>query len=200
MRGLYAFLSARTERKELLLGVRPPQRDTSLTLQGDYGRFNELILKEKQASDYFLLVGPPGTGKTSCALRYMVEEALTDPKTSLLLLSYTNRAVDEICGMLVDSGIAEEHPFIRIGNELSCDKRFVPYLLKHSLADCPKLTDIRQKIAQTRIFVGTTTAINNRLHLFNLKQFEMAIIDEASQILEPDLIGFLSARHDRSRK
>ena len=198
MRGLYAFLSARTERKELLLGVRPPQRDTSLTLQGDYGRFNELILKEKQASDYFLLVGPPGTGKTSCALRYMVEEALTDPKTSLLLLSYTNRAVDEICGMLVDSGIAEEHPFIRIGNELSCDKRFVPYLLKHSLADCPKLTDIRQKIAQTRIFVGTTTAINNRLHLFNLKQFEMAIIDEASQILEPDLIGILSARHDRS--
>ena len=56
MRGLYAFLSARTERKELLLGVRPPQRDTLLTLQGDYGRFNELILKEKQASDYFLPV------------------------------------------------------------------------------------------------------------------------------------------------
>lgn len=70
--------------------------------------------------------------------------------------------------------------------------------MKNSLADCPKLTDIQQKIAHTRIFTGTTTAINSRLHLFNLKHFTLAIIDEASQILEPDLVGILSARHDRN--
>lgn len=196
-RGLYAFLSAQADRKELLLGVRPPAQLEGVKLNGDYGRFNELILKEKQAKDYFLLVGPPGTGKTSCALRFMVEEALSEPDTSILLLSYTNRAVDEICAMLTDSGIAERTPFIRIGNELSCDKRFVPYLLKYSLDDCPKLTDIQQKMARTRIFVGTTTAINNRLNLFTLKHFQLAIIDEASQILEPDLIGILSARHQQ---
>lgn len=196
-RGLYAFLSAQADRKELLLGVRPPAQVENVKLNGDYGRFNELILKEKQAKDYFLLVGPPGTGKTSCALRFMVEEALSEPDTSILLLSYTNRAVDEICAMLTDSGIAERTPFIRIGNELSCDKRFVPYLLKYSLDDCPKLTDIQQKMARTRIFVGTTTAINNRLNLFTLKHFQLAIIDEASQILEPDLIGILSARHQQ---
>lgn len=195
MRGLYAFLAARTDRKELLLGVRSPSRNLELRLNGSYGRFDELILKEKQASDYFLLVGPPGTGKTSCALRYMVEEALTEPDTSILLLSYTNRAVDEICHMLVSSGIAARTPFIRIGNELSCDTRYVPYLLKRSLDDCPKLKDIRQRILETRIFVGTTTAINNRLNLFSLKPFSLAIIDEASQILEPDLIGILSARY-----
>ena len=196
-RGLYAFLSAQADRKELLLGVRTPAQLESVKLNGDYGRFNELILKEKQAKDYFLLVGPPGTGKTSCALRFMVEEALSEPDTSILLLSYTNRAVDEICAMLTDSGIADRTPFIRIGNELSCDKRFVPYLLKYSLDDCPKLTDIQQKMARTRIFVGTTTAINNRLNLFTLKYFQLAIIDEASQILEPDLIGILSARHQQ---
>lgn len=196
-RGLYAFLSAQADRKELLLGVRPPAQLEDVKQNGDYGRFNELILKEKQAKDYFLLVGPPGTGKTSCALRFMVEEALSEPDTSILLLSYTNRAVDEICAMLTDSGIADRTPFIRIGNELSCDKRFVPYLLKYSLDDCPKLTDIQQKMARTRIFVGTTTAINNRLNLFTLKHFQLAIIDEASQILEPDLIGILSARHQQ---
>lgn len=196
-RGLYAFLSAQADRKELLLGVRPPAQLEGVKLNGDYGRFNELILKEKQAKDYFLLVGPPGTGKTSCALRFMVEEALSEPDTSILLLSYTNRAVDEICAMLTDSGIADRTPFIRIGNELSCDKRFVPYLLKYSLDDCLKLTDIQQKMARTRIFVGTTTAINNRLNLFTLKHFQLAIIDEASQILEPDLIGILSARHQQ---
>lgn len=196
-RGLYAFLSAQADRKELLLGVRPPAQLEDVKLNGDYGCFNELILKEKQAKDYFLLVGPPGTGKTSCALRFMVEEALSEPDTSILLLSYTNRAVDEICAMLTDSGIADRTPFIRIGNELSCDKRFVPYLLKYSLDDCPKLTDIQQKMARTRIFVGTTTAINNRLNLFTLKHFQLAIIDEASQILEPDLIGILSAPHQQ---
>ena len=194
IRGLFSFLSARHDRKELLLGLRTPEIHTDRKLNGDYGRFNELVLKEKQADDYFLLVGPPGTGKTSCALRYMIEEALTEPDSSLLLLSYTNRAVDEICGMLVQSGIAERTPFIRLGNELSCDPHYVPYLLKNSLADCPKLEDIRHKITQTRIFVGTTTAINNRLYLFNLKHFDLAIIDEASQILEPDLMGILSAR------
>ena len=116
LRGLYTFLLALPDRKDLLLGNREPQQDFSQKLNGSYGDFNDLVLKEKQATDYFLLVGPPGTGKTSCALHYMVKEALTDPKASILLLSYTNRAVDEICNMLIDSGITEYETFIRIGN------------------------------------------------------------------------------------
>lgn len=194
IRGLFSLLSARHERKELLLGARTPECNDKITLNGSYGRFDELILKEKQAEDYFLLVGPPGTGKTSCALRYMVEEALTDEKNSILLLSYTNRAVDEICNMLVESGISDKTPFIRIGNEMSCDKRFSEFLMKYRMSDCNKLTEIKQRILDTRIFVGTTTSINNRLNLFDIKHFEIAIIDEASQILEPDLIGILAAR------
>lgn len=194
IRGLFSFLSARHDRKELLLGIRPPETDNNICLNGNYGRFNDIILKEKQANDYFLLVGPPGTGKTSCALRFMVEEALSEENTSLLLLSYTNRAVDEICSMLVDSGIAGKNPFIRIGNEMSCDRRYTDYLLKNSVSDCPRLQDIKNKLLSTRIFVGTTTAINNRLNIFDIKHFDIAIIDEASQILEPDIIGILSAK------
>lgn len=195
IRGLYAFLCATAGRRQLLLGQRPPCRNTERTLNGDYGDFNPLVLKEKQADDYFLLVGPPGTGKTSCALRYMLEETLAEPGISILLLSYTNRAVDEICQMLTDSGIAARFPFIRIGHEMSCDRRFRRYLLKNSLSGCPKLADIRRKIADTRIFVGTTTAVSNRMYFLGIKRFDVAFIDEASQILEPDLIGILSARN-----
>ena len=197
IKALYAFLQTNAERKQLLLGQRTPRTDHSLKLNGDYGRFSRIILKEKQAKDYFLLVGPPGTGKTSCALRYMVEEALTDPKASLLLMSYTNRAVDEICDMLVSSGIAERTPFVRIGNELSCDRRFVPYLLDQCIDENVKMTELRQRLMDTRIYVGTTSSLNSRTYLFNLKHFCLAIIDEASQILEPDIIGLLSALHEQ---
>ena len=198
IKALYTLLNANKERKDLLLGIRKPETDRSVRLKGDYGRFDSVILKAMQARDYFLLVGPPGTGKTSCALRYMVEEAMKDEDTQVLLMSYTNRAVDEICNMLVSSGIAEEHPFIRIGNELSCDKRFAPYLMDRCMGEDMKLDQIRSKLMGTRIFVATTTSINSRSYLFNIKHFHLAIIDEASQILEPDLIGLLAARQGKS--
>ena len=216
IRGLHQFISAPKDKRDLLLGQREPLRNTSLTLTRHYDDvLDDIILRAKQAQDYFLLVGPPGTGKTSRALKFMVEEALNDgtgmpstesiastkgisygnserhqpPASSILLMSYTNRAVDEICEMLVDSGI----PFLRLGSEFSCDERFRPYLIEKAIAQCPKLEAIRQYIIGTRIIVGTTSMIASKPFIFNLKHFKLAIIDEASQILEPNLVGLLTA-------
>ena len=194
-RGLYAFLSAREERRNLLLNVRKPSRNLQRRLNGSYDEgavpLSPFLLKAKQANDYFLLVGPPGTGKTSYALVAMVKEALTEEGTSILLMAYTNRAVDEICEKMQKHGIA----FIRIGSRLSCDARFHDQLLGEKVRTCANATAIRRMIAETRVFVGTTTAVSSKLHLFTLKHFELAIIDEASQILEPHLLGILSAQH-----
>ncbi len=194
-RGLYAFLSAREERRNLLLNVRKPSRNPQRRLNGSYDEgavpLSPFLLKAKQANDYFLLVGPPGTGKTSYALVAMVKEALTEEGTSILLMAYTNRAVDEICEKMQKHGIA----FIRIGSRLSCDVRFHDQLLGEKVRTCANATAIRRMIAETRVFVGTTTAVASKLHLFTLKHFELAIIDEASQILEPHLLGILSAQH-----
>ncbi len=100
--GLSAFLDANTERRELLLGQRPPRFDSSfdeaIALTGD--DFERVALKAESARDYFLLVGPPGTGKTSRALRRMVEHFYAASSMQILLLAYTNRAVDEICQSL----------------------------------------------------------------------------------------------------
>ena len=206
IRGLHQFISAPKDKRDLLLGQREPLRNTSLTLTRHYDDvLNDIILRAKQAQDYFLLVGPPGTGKTSRALKFMVEEALNDgtgmpsagvippghqqPTSSILLMSYTNRAVDEICEMLVDSGI----PFLRLGSEFSCDERFRPYLIEKAIAQCPKLEAIRQYIIGTRVIVGTTSMIASKPFIFNLKHFKLAIIDESSQILEPNLVGLLTA-------
>ena len=209
IRNLHQFICAPKEKRDLLLGQRAPQRDASLTLTRHYDDvLDDIILRAKQAQDYFLLVGPPGTGKTSRALKFMVEEALNDgtgmptaesiasggktaqqPASSILLMSYTNRAVDEICEMLVDSGI----PFLRLGSEYSCDERFRPYLIEKAISDCPKLEAIKQYIIGTRVIVGTTTMMTSKPFIFSLKHFKLAIIDESSQILEPNLIGLLSA-------
>lgn len=69
--GLYAYLSATQERRDLLLSQRPPEFDESLDILIAQAEddFTRVALKAKAAKDYFLLVGPPGTGKTSCALK-----------------------------------------------------------------------------------------------------------------------------------
>lgn len=196
-RALYAFLSATPERKKLLLNQREPEVDTAVELIGDYNAsdgdsgFNELVLKAKQAKDYFLLVGPPGTGKTSFGLVNILKETLSEPDTSVLLVSYTNRAIDEICSKLVKHRI----DFVRVGSSVSCDEVYRPYLLGQKASSCKQVGDVRQLIAGTRVFVGTTTALSSNAAIFRLKQFSLAIVDEASQILEPHLLTLLSAKH-----
>ena len=191
---LYEFITSTDSRKALLLGQRSPRRDKSLTLSRSYDPLlDPILLKAKQAQDYFLLVGPPGTGKTSRALKFMVQESLSSGE-SVLLLSYTNRAVDEICGMLVEAGIE----FIRIGNELSCAPSFEPYLLSNMVGEAPKLNEMKQLLLQTRVVVGTTSMLQSRPFLFSLKHFSVAIVDESSQILEPNIVGLLAGHRATS--
>ena len=163
IRSIHQFIQSSPKKKALLLGQRTPETDTSLTLSQSYNPYyDDILLKVKQARDYFLLVGPPGTGKTSMALRFMVEEELKNIKitkschndfSSILLMAYTNRAVDEIRSMLEDAGLAD--------NE--------------------------------RILVGTTSMMHARPFLLEGHHFSLAIVDEASQVLEPGLIGLLSS-------
>ena len=200
IRSLYTFITSNEERRQLLLGQRVPCVDKSLTLSHSYHPdYDEIILKAKQAQDYFLLIGPPGTGKTSQALQFLVREQLAEKskvqsskfkvQSSILLLAYTNRAVDEICNMLTEN----ELDYIRIGNEFSCDPKYSDHLLKEVLDENATLNSIKSTLADAQIVVATTSTMNSNAALFNIKHFDLAIIDEASQILEPNIIGLLTA-------
>ncbi|WP_291530045.1 DEAD/DEAH box helicase [Bacteroides sp. UBA939] len=192
--GLSAFLSANKERRDLLLFQREAEFDTSLDadIASAPDDFSRITLKAQAAKDYFLLVGPPGTGKTSRALRSMVEVFHREGK-QILLLSYTNRAVDEICKAL--SAINPEVDFIRIGNELSCDSSFRAHLIENVLEACSTRREVHARIERCRIFVGTVATLSTKTELFRLKSFDVAIVDEATQILEPQLLGLLCARN-----
>lgn len=192
--GLFSLLTAPRERKELLLGIRPPATDPSVRLHRHHlnEEIDRIVLKAKQARDYFLLVGPPGTGKTSVALKSMVEEFLSDhPQKTLLLMAYTNRAVDEICHTL--SAINPAPEYIRIGQELNCAPDFRPRLMKHVIGNATSRKEIYEKLAPVRVFAGTISSLCNQTELFSLKVIDVAIIDEASQVLEPQLLPLLCA-------
>ena len=197
--GLQLFLEARQERKDLLLLQRKPRVDTTLTLQGDYAsqgntEFNDLVLRVKQARDLFLIIGPPGTGKTSFGMVNVLKEQLLEEGTSVLLLSFTNRAVDEMCSKLVGEGI----DFVRLGSELGCHEAYRSHLLGKRSEACRDGREIRQMIERCRVFCGTTTAFNSQIALLSIKHFDLAIVDEASQILEPQIVGLLSAKNART--
>ena len=197
--GLYAFMSATKERRDLLLSQREPQFDETLNAQiaEAANDFLRIALKAKAAKDYFLLVGPPGTGKTSCALKKMVETFYEDENAQILLLSYTNRAVDEICKAL--SSIRPEVDFIRVGSELSCDESYRGHLIENELAACMRRSEVYERINRCRILVGTVASISAKPELFRLKHFNVAIVDEATQILEPQLLGILCAHGEGDR-
>jgi len=197
--GLSAFMEANQGRKDLLLRKRKPLFDEAALSKNAHfiDDFERVATKAVAAKDYFLLVGPPGTGKTSRALRRMVEKFYAQPDTQILLLAYTNRAVDEICSSL--SSIIPSIDYIRIGSELSCDVRFREHLVENVLASYDKRKDVRQRLSACRVYVGTVASLSSKTELFKLKRFDVAIVDEATQILEPHLLWLLSAKSSDGR-
>lgn len=189
-RGIHAFLSAPQERRDLLLMQRKPGVDKTRKLLGDYGSFNELLLHVKQAKDLFLIIGPPGTGKTSFGMYNTLREELLEAHTNVLVMAYTNRAVDEI-----SSKLHGEIDFIRLGSEHSCAPAYQDHLLCNRVTGCKNRAELRDMLMKTRVFVGTTTTLSAAHSLFQLKRFSLAIVDEASQILEPSLLALMSMRH-----
>ena len=191
LRSLMAFCGASPQKRHLLMGNLAPRQDTSQRLSRSYHpAYDDILLRAKQAHDYFLLQGPPGTGKTSMALRFLVEEELSShPSHHLLLTAYTHRAVDEICAMLEESG----QDYLRLGSEAACDPRFAHRLLSSAFSEKPKLSDIRQRLERVPIVVSTTLTLLTRPFLLSMKHFSLCIVDEASQILEPYIVGLLSS-------
>ena len=187
---MHSFLSASKQRRDLILSQRQPTIDEHVHMRGEYGAFNTLVERAKQSRDLFLVIGPPGTGKTSFGLLNILKEELTDPHSNVLLLSYTNRAVDEICSKLVESQI----DFLRIGSPLNCDEAYHDHLLSERVQQCRTSKEVKDVISGMRVFCATTAALNANIHLFKIKHFDLAVIDESSQILEPHLIGLLSAQ------
>lgn len=196
-KSLFSFISASRDKKDLLLGLKQPRsayNPLSKIAATREEKQKQVLEKAIAAEDYFLIVGPPGTGKTSVFAKKLIDHYYSNSDANILVMAYTNRAVDELCSAICAAFGEEEDTcdkYIRIGSELSCGEASRNRLLQSLSGEVESRRELLHILGNTRIFVGTLASIVGKPELFDLKHFQVAIIDEASQILEPQIMGLL---------
>ena len=83
-------------------------------------------------------------------------------------------------------------PFIRVGSRLGTAPVYRPYLLDNMLADCHSRQMVRGRLTTCPFYVGTVASLLGKPELFMLKQFDLAVVDEASQVLEAPMLSLLA--------
>ncbi|MCG7856697.1 AAA domain-containing protein [Flavihumibacter sediminis] len=193
-RSLLAVLNpANKEKFQLLMGLKAPGLGN---LKEALGYINndglnenqvQVITKALAAKDYFLVQGPPGTGKTSTLLPQLIKGLLAKEKGSIMVVAFTNRAVEEIATRLKQ----QEVEYLRFGGRGSeAEKELRQYCTDGNIDAA------REYIQSKRVFLATVTTMCSRLD--SLKQLKddlhTLIVDEASQLTEPQLLGLLMDR------
>jgi DNA replication ATP-dependent helicase Dna2 len=194
--GLAECMAAPQGYRQMFLGISVPQMKESqpvLTAHNPLTAHQEKIIRTAlQAKDYYLIWGPPGTGKTSMIISELVYQLMHNETAPLMLLAYTNRAVDELCQavLAVDSGFADL--LVRIGSANTASDSSNVLILDVMLKSCKSRKEITALLRHKRIFAATISSIYHKPELFQLVHFHTVIIDEASQVTEPMVAGLLS--------
>ena len=137
------------------------------------------IEKVMSAKDYALVLGMPGTGKTTTIAHII--RALAAQGKSILLTSYTHTAVDNILLKIRNDGIG----ILRLGAVAKVHPEVQDFA---ELASIPKTSVEELKQAYSKQVVATTClGINHPI--FNQRIFDYCIVDEASQITLPVCLG-----------
>ncbi|KAL8776489.1 MAG: hypothetical protein Q9194_003114 [Teloschistes cf. exilis] len=137
------------------------------------------IEKVLSAKDYALVLGMPGTGKTTTIAHII--RALTAQAKSVLLTSYTHTAVDNILLKIRDDNIG----IFRLGAVAKVHPDVQDFA---DLSGMPMKSIEEIKTAYSRPVVATTCLGVNHT-IFNQKIFDYCIVDEASQITLPVCLG-----------
>lgn len=169
-----------------LLGFVAPARNERQPLPGLNlnANQNQVIEKAFHAKDYFLIQGPPGTGKTSTIITRLVKELEERKPDSIMVVAFTNRAVDEIEKKLSEQNIA----FVRFGSR----KSPAEHQLRQFCVD-GKIEQARNYIIGHRVFLSTVATLSSRLEQLRTMKVDLntIIVDEASQLTEGNLAGLL---------
>ncbi|KAE8850509.1 hypothetical protein PTNB85_00925 [Pyrenophora teres f. teres] len=138
------------------------------------------VSKVMSAKDYALVLGMPGTGKTT-TIAHIIRTLVAKGK-SVLLTSYTHTAVDNILLKIRDDKIG----ILRLG----AAKKIHPEVREFAtLGAEPKdsVEELERSWMEPPVVATTCLTINHPL--FNRRVFDYCIVDEASQITLPVCLG-----------
>lgn len=140
----------------------------------------QAIDKVMSAQDYALVLGMPGTGKTTTIAHII--RALAAQGKSVLLTSYTHTAVDNILLKIRDDNFR----ILRIGATAKVHPEVQQFA---DLAAVPKKTieELKESYEQSDVVATTCLGVNHTI--FNERTFDYCIVDEASQITLPVCLG-----------
>ncbi len=188
-------LNQRRQRlRQLIIELKNPQMGKDLSVSekdiverqvADFNLNNDQEEAVKQAlvqPDYSLVLGVPGAGKTTAVLAMI--RALEMAGKRVLLVSYTNSAVDHVMLKLASQGFDN---FLRLGRPSRVNSRleeFLPMGKRYQADTAEKLQALMERIPVVGVSaLGVTDALLRRC------DFDVCIIDEAGQITLPAIIG-----------
>jgi DNA replication ATP-dependent helicase Dna2 len=138
------------------------------------------IEKVMSAQDYALVLGMPGTGKTT-TIAHIIRALISQGK-SVLLTSHTHTAVDNILLKLKSDKV----PVLRLGAPAKVHPEVQDFAI---LAGQPMKTFDEIKEAWHGPPIVATTCLGINHQIFNERSFDYCIVDEASQITLPICAG-----------
>uniref|UniRef100_A0A671L0Q7 DNA replication ATP-dependent helicase/nuclease n=1 Tax=Sinocyclocheilus anshuiensis TaxID=1608454 RepID=A0A671L0Q7_9TELE len=134
------------------------------------------------SKDYTLIVGMPGTGKTTtiCTLVRILHAC----GFSVLLTSYTHSAVDNILLKLNRFKIG----FLRLGRAQKVHHDILPFTEESCRAKGIQTLEELEQLYNKELIVATT-CMGVKHPIFSRRRFDFCIVDEASQISQPVCLG-----------
>ena len=197
-RNLWRWLDVEPRLRALVSGERAPAFGPTPELIEPASALNEEQLEATRralaAEDYALVQGPPGTGKTSVVAE-IARQAIARGER-VLLAGFTNQAVDNALRRIIASG---ERNIVRLGHEYGVAADIRPYRLVERASsgldpnELPDLVRIRETLTQATLVASTaaTWASESYDGVGEPLRFDLALVDEATQLTVPALVGAL---------
>lgn len=131
------------------------------------------------AQDYTLVLGMPGTGKSTTIA--VLVRILLELGQTVLLCSYTHSAVDTIVAKLLDV------PVVRIGPHHRIHPRVQSCALECQIAADADADALKAHVAAAPLVAATCLGTSDSILAH--RSFDVCIVDEASQITLPTTLG-----------
>ncbi|CAL8464813.1 g4348 [Coccomyxa elongata] len=135
------------------------------------------------ARDYTLILGMPGTGKTSTIVAAV--KRLVAQGSSVLIMAYTNSAVDNVLGKLVEGGV----DLLRLGRPATIHPALRAYIPGGARFPDTSVAGLSAAAQDTHVVGCTCLSVGHPLLVG--RSFDVCILDEAGQVTLPAVLGAL---------